>query len=373
MKFPLDDKRSPVSARQRRITQAGHWLALVGLSLAAVALLEWIRLPAAMLLGPMIAGIVVATRGTQVAVPRGAFVAAQAVIGCMIAGSISAEFFHSLGGQGPLFCAVVMAAILMSAFLGWMLTRWQVLPGTTAVWGMTPGGASAMVVMAQANGADIQLVAFMQYARVIVVALAASMVARYWADVPATGLAQVALAPAAWFPPADWSAWGIILLVAAVGATIGMRLRVPSGALLGPLALGALLHATWGVSMTMPEWFLALNYAALGWYVGLGFTRQSLRHAASALPQILLSTCALVLFCAGLAWMLARYAGIEPLTAYLASSPGGLDSVAIIAATAHVDVAFVITLQTVRLVLVILLGPAISGFVARRALPGGRA
>jgi hypothetical protein len=45
-----------------------------------------------------------------------------------------------------------------------------------------------------------------------------------------------------------------------------------------------------------------------------------------------------------------RLAHVDALTAYLATSPGGLDSVAIIAAsTPRVDLPFVLALQSVRL------------------------
>ena len=60
------------------------------------------------------------------------------------------------------------------------------------------------------------------------------------------------------------------------------------------------------------------------------------------------------------------FAGIDPLTAYLATSPGGADSAAIIALASNVDVAFVMAMQTTRLVLVLLIGPSLAGFIARR-------
>jgi membrane AbrB-like protein len=350
--------------RLRRWPKPTQWLALIFLSIACAAVLEMVRLPAALLLGPMIAGIVLAVNGASVNVPHRAFEGAQAIIGCLVAGSITSDFLTSLSRQGLLFCSVALAALFMSALLGYLLTRWRVLPGTTAVWGSSPGAASAMVLMAEANGADMRLVAFMQYMRVIVVALCASLVARIWVSPEA----EAAVAEIVWFPPVRWPAFGLTLLVAAVGAIVGLRLRIPAGAMLGPLALGAILHATMDVSMALPQWFLALSYAVLGWRVGLGFNRQILRHAARATPQIMASILFLVAFCGCLAWMLTVFADVDPLTAYLATSPGGLDSVAIIAATTHVDVAFVITLQTMRLVLVILLGPAISTFVARHAL-----
>ncbi len=61
-----------------------------------------------------------------------------------------------------------------------------------------------------------------------------------------------------------------------------------------------------------------------------------------------------------------RVAHVDALTAYLATSPGGLDSVAIIAASAaRVNVPFVLAFQSVRLVLVIALSPTITRLVRR--------
>jgi hypothetical protein len=75
----------------------------------------------------------------------------------------------------------------------------------------------------------------------------------------------------------------------------------------------------------------------------------------------------LIAVCGGLSGVLVLVAGIDPLTAYLATSPGGADSAAIIAMASNVDVAFVMAMQTTRLVLVLLIGPSLAGFIARRA------
>jgi uncharacterized membrane protein AbrB (regulator of aidB expression) len=71
--------------------------------------------------------------------------------------------------------------------------------------------------------------------------------------------------------------------------------------------------------------------------------------------------------CVGLAALLVVLDDIDPLTAYLATSPGGADSAAIIAMASNVDVAFVMAMQTARLVLVLLIGPSLASFIARRA------
>ena len=62
-------------------------------------------------------------------------------------------------------------------------------------------------------------------------------------------------------------------------------------------------------------------------------------------------------------------ARIEALTAFLATSPGGIDTVAIIALSGGADTPFVMSLQALRLLTVIATGPAIARFVARYAKP----
>jgi uncharacterized membrane protein AbrB (regulator of aidB expression) len=47
-------------------------------------------------------------------------------------------------------------------------------------------------------------------------------------------------------------------------------------------------------------------------------------------------------------------------------SPGGLDSVAIIAASSTVDLPFVMAMQTARFLVVLLTGPSLARFIANR-------
>src|SRR5262249_4854225 len=165
-------------------TLAAQWGFLLGVSLLFVATLEALRLPAALLLGPMAAGIALAAARGQVRIPTRPFIAAQAVLGCLIARNIPLSVFAEMAHYWPLFLAGIVLVIAASSTLGWLLARWRVLPGTTAVWGLSPGAATTMVLMADAYGADMRLVAFMQYLRVVCVALAATTVARIWVGAP---------------------------------------------------------------------------------------------------------------------------------------------------------------------------------------------
>ncbi len=55
------------------------------------------------------------------------------------------------------------------------------------------------------------------------------------------------------------------------------------------------------------------------------------------------------------------------MTAYLATSPGGLDTVAIIAAGTRADMSFIMAMQTLRLFTILLTGPMMARFISRYA------
>ncbi|HBT97769.1 MAG TPA: aidB regulatorabrb [Desulfobulbaceae bacterium] len=159
------------------------------------------------------------------------------------------------------------------------------------------------------------------------------------------------------------------MAVLAVSAFIGVYLRVPAGALLAPVLSASALQLGGWLHIELPQWLLAATYAALGWSIGLQFTRQALRYALRALPLMLASIVALILICGGLSWLLAQAVGVDMLSAYLAMSPGGMDTVAIIATSSPVNIPFVMTLQAARLIIVIIFGPPLARFVAEKTAP----
>ncbi len=354
-----------VSGRLAKLEPTTQWALLLICSIALATLFHLAGVPAAFLVGPLLAGILVATNGGGIKVPALPYLGAQSMVGCLIAHAITADIVLTFLDHWVLFLALVIAILTASTLLGWLMTRWHVLPGTTAVWGASPGAATPMMLMAEAYGDDARLVAFMQYLRVVFVAIAAAIISGFWLNPSAGGPPGID-----WLRPVDWLAFLETLAVAGTGAWLGRRLRIPAGGFLVPLAIGTALQVSGVMRIEQPEILLVLSFTLLGWSVGLSFTRTVVLHALKAMPQIVLSTLLLLVFCGGLAVLLTRTLGIDPLTAYLATSPGGIDSVGIIAASAQVDVSFVMALQTFRLVMVLAVGPPLARLVARSTRAG---
>lgn len=329
------------------------------------AVLVTAAIPAALLLGPMIAAIAFGVGGLELRIARPVFVLAQGVVGCLIAGSVDAAVVTDIARDWHVMAFAVIGTLLASTFVGWLMARYGTLPATAVAWGASPGAASAMVLIAAEQGADVRLVALIQYTRVIWVVLAASLISRFLLGATATGSA----AAAAHHPAVTAAGLFATLVVIVAGSWLARRFRIPAGGVLVPLMLGALVNATGLVHLATPAWLLAAAYAVLGWYVGLQFERATLSRSARALPEISLAAIAVIALSGAIAWCLTRLGPYDGLTAFLAMSPGGIDSVAIIAVDGGADTPFVMAVQTLRVVVVIVTGPALARLIIRMARP----
>ena len=200
---------------------SAQWGCLLVSSIVFAAALEALHVSAALLIGPMVAGVIVASTAGRIRVPDTVFAATQGIIACMIARAMPVSIVDEVAMQWPVFGLGVLSTIVMAGFVGWMLARWQVLPGTSAIWGSAPGGAASMTVLAEAYGADVRLVAFMQYTRVLCVTSVASLVASAaGSQHPATAIV--------WFPPIDWFSFAGTLAVASLGVISAKVFHIPT-------------------------------------------------------------------------------------------------------------------------------------------------
>lgn len=344
-----------------------QWAMLAGLSLVLIAFAKWLQLPAALLVAPMLAAIWVAVNDGTPRVATAPFVAAQGVIGCMIGHTIPLSVLDDLAAHWPLFVFGIAGVIAAASLIGLALARRGVLPGTTAIWGTSPGASTPMIVMSEQHGGDPRLVAVMQQLRIACVIAVAAIVAKLGGPPPGTTATSTAVqAAAGWFPPLPLAATSATVALTVGAAFLGHRFKVPGGTFLLPAAVAMVLHETAWLPTELPPWLLAISYALVGWNVGLRFTRPILAHAFRELPMIFLSVVALMAACALIAAVMVVAGGIDPLTAYLATSPGGADTIAIIAASSNVDTRFVVAMQTARLVVVLIVSPILSRWVAGR-------
>ncbi len=339
-----------------RLPAPTQWALLVLCAAGAGQLLASMQVPAGRFLGPMVAAIAFALSGCTVRLPKVAFQGGQSVIGLMAAHSITTGVLVALTQAWPEMIFATVSTIALSLTVGLAMAHFGDLPGTTAIWGSTPGAASAMISMGEQYGADGRVVAAMQYVRVVCVVVCGALVSHFMGITSTHALAVASTM--------QWLPFTGGLVVIAIGIVFGNRL--PAGALLIPLALGAVLQLTGVLHIALPGWFTALAMAAIGGYVGLRFDRPTVLYVLKRLPTMICCSMLLIAVSAALAYVIALLLHKDYLSVYLATSPGGLDSMAIIAVDSQADVSLVLAMQALRLFTVILVGPFLVKWVIER-------
>lgn len=341
---------------------------LLGFSVLAGYMASLAQIPAAWMIGPMVVSLlysVLSENRTSLRVPKFAFSGAQMVIGVLIAGTFRTSDMPLLFTHWYAVILVSIGTLMMSVGIGYILDRKQLMDRSTAFLGVMPGGASGMVAMSGAMEADPKIVALMQYVRLITVILSASLVTKWLAGSASSGHGGV-LSTA---PHATLDAMLLSLVIGAAGAFVGIRIRLPAGAMLGAMAFDLVANLSGWVTVVIQPALAATAYVVLGIYVGLLFDRTSVRHAGRLLPTIVVSTIALIVASALIGWVLALLTPESFLTWFLATSPGGLDSITLMALGTGANVALIVSLQTVRLFFIVFFGPLV---VRRLHVPSPR-
>lgn len=353
------------------------WAILVIATVLATVGLRLLHVPAALMLGPMLSAIAVAIYRPGAALPRGATMVAQALLGCLIAHAVPPHLLVGLAPLWPILIGMNLALMLGILGIGILATRIQWLPGTAGIWGMSPGGAAVMVMLADAYGSDKRLVAVMQYLRLLCAALGVIAVGTMLGTPHAggSGLTLPGAPDTPWLGAVHRDAALATLGLAAAGIAAAAVLKRATLVFFVPVFAGIALQAAGGVAIEVPPLASAAAFTVIGWHIGLSFTRASLMHSARLIPRILAGIAAILALCGLLSLLLAWLARVDLLTAYLALNPGGADAVMIMAASIAVDLPLIMAMQISRTVMVIALAPMLARLAARRHIrkaPPGR-
>ncbi|QCE32438.1 AbrB family transcriptional regulator [Acetobacteraceae bacterium] len=333
----------------------GSWVALVIISLLLTLAFFTVHLGAGLMLGPMIAAVICAVSGRNLKIKRPFFNFAQAILGALVVGTLSPHAMANILQHWWIVIFFTFSVIIVSLLMGATLTWKGVVPGTTALWGSSPGGASTMVAICGDFGADPKVAAFMLYFRVALVAFATSLVTYFT-------LPNVSLSLSGLFKLSQqlhYDLWASLILIA-IGTALAFFARVPAVSLLSVLCIGTFLKTMGLFDINAPYWLRVPAYAIIGWSIGMRFTKPVLKHVIKILPAVALSSTIVVGACALLSFPLAKWAHIDLLSAYLATSPGGLDTIIIISAGTPVNLPIILALQTARMIAVLVVGPALA-------------
>ena len=154
------------------------------------------------------------------------------------------------------------------------------------------------------------------------------------------------------------------LLVGALGGIIGVKLKLPAGALFGAMAATAIYNLLSGKGYIPPQADTILQIV-IGAAIGLNFNMETIKGLGSIFLSAVIMVAGLLIFSVILGWLIHRFTGIDLITAIFSASPGGLSNIVLISNAYGAQAHIVALLHTLRLISVVVFMPVIVKFISR--------
>lgn len=327
-----------------------RWMVVVPLSLALGWVFTLLNIPASWILaGIVAAGSSALINGLELPVNRTLYTFGAGIVAVLAAVPLFSETLDNLISYILPSLVVGAFTIIIGLFTGYLLSRFQQgVSRETGMISMLAGGAAFMPAIAREIGADLRFVSLTQYLRLLAVAVSLPLVTGLLPSGQQAGTGTESAVDQTW--------WMILLIVvvALLGGPLARVIRLPVPSVLGPLLITILLLALLPVEMNMnpPEPLRVVAFLSIGWLCGGTMSKTSLKHFAGQLPAILTFILVLIISCALLAFPIARWVGITYFDAYLATSPGAMDTVLAISSESGTSPA-VVTIQLIRMMLIL--------------------
>ena len=339
---------------------------LLALAIGAVggALFHWLRMPLAWMIGAMVFVTVAAVSGAPVFMSLKLRSVMIAVLGVMLGSAFTPEIVdHVLRWSSSIAALFAYVAITTSLCMAYYRRVGGYDP-VTAYFSAAPGGLAEMISTGGAMGGDERAISLSHGARILLIVLIIPFGFRLFGDYQPGAAAGAAAASVSLIDLAVLAACGV------VGYVVARLIRLPSAALVGPMAVSAAVHLAGLTHSQPPSEVIAIAQLVVGTGIGCRFAGIALARILKALWLALGATLILLAVSAGFSVLLSGLVDIPVPGVLLAFSPGGLAEMSLIALALGIDVAYVSTHHVIRIFIVIALAPAVFRLLRRRKPPG---
>jgi membrane AbrB-like protein len=318
-----------------------------------------LHLPLPWMIGPLLAMATCNFAGAELRAPRGGRAVGQILIGTALGLYFTPAVGQQVIAYWPVLLLAAAVAVLLGVLGGWILSRVSGVDTTTAFFASVPGGAAEMTILGERFHARPDRVALAQSLRILVVVIVVPFALTYSGAHGSDSFVTVG-------PPLRWQGLATLLALAAAGALLLDRLRMPNAFMFGPLAVTIAITVAEVQFSSLPAILTNSAQLLIGCALGARFERRSLESAPRYVAGVLVSVLIGVAFAALIAAAVARLAGLSVPSLVLAMAPGGIAEMCITAKVLQLGVPLVTAAHVARVVVLIIgIGP---GYRAVQAL-----
>ncbi|MBD21232.1 MAG: hypothetical protein CMM37_09365 [Rhodospirillaceae bacterium] len=331
------------------ITTAKNRLPRVVLSLIfgvpVGAILSWLETPIPWMVGPMIAVATLNLLGIRAfAIPYGRQVG-QVILGSAIGIYFTPPVLAALAANSIAIFITTISAFAIGGLGALVMSKVSGVDGKSAFFASIPGGSMAMANLADKYGATMPPVAVAHSLRVSILVIVIPFGITY---------GGIPVEPTAYRPDfsLDYSILIPWLIAGLILGEISERLRFHNGCLLTPLFLGMTLALN-GVTLSeVPGWLTDIAQLLFGLILGERYERAFFARHKLFIPFALINAIFIISASSAVAVAIFYIFDLPLATMIIATAPGGMAEMAIVAQALQMAVPTIMAFHLFRIIIV---------------------
>ncbi len=332
------------------------------ISIPSAIVADFLKIPLAWMIGPMIATSLIALKGFQIIMPRLALSSILIILGLHIGNyidqSLLSQMVNWIWTTIIMFFYIVISILIVSKYL----QKFSDYNEKTSIFSAAPGALGPLMILAEYEKSDLSQVATAHLIRLIIIITLFPFVIVSLYPSEALELEK--------FDYMSQNHWELIILIIVSLLFIFFfdKFKVPAALLSGTLVASGILQIADIASYKLPDASINFCLLILGASVGCRFANKTFKEVANNSFHGLVATILLVLLGLIAAYVATFFVDNNFLSLILSFCPGGIYEVAVIAIAFDLEPDFVAFHHIIRLLFILFIVPVILRIIEKTRL-----
>ena len=350
----------PLNIENLKQVFSKEFVLVILISIPSAIVADFLHIPLAWMLGPMIATSIAALSGLKIIMPRIILSFILIFLGLYIGNYIDQNLINQIG-QWFWTSLVMLGYIIISViFVSKYLEKFSGYNKKTSIFSAAPGALGPLLILAEHEKSDLSQVATSHLIRLIIIITLFPFIVDNFSQLDSNPIPEFNFLNQNHFDLLILLISSIILIV------IFDKLKIPAPLLSGTLVASGILQISDMASYKLPDQSINFCLLILGASVGCRFANKSLNEVIKNSFHSFVATFFLVVL-GIIAAILAGYIVDKNFfTLLLSYCPGGIYEVAVIAIAFDLDPEFVSFHHIIRLLMILFIVPVILKLINKK-------
>ena len=338
------------------------FLLVIAISLPSAIIADYLNVPLAWFLGPMLITSIGALMGLKVKIPRLVLSSILILLGLYIGNYIDKDLFSQMH-EWALTSLIMLIYILLSILIvSIYLQRFSNYEKKTSIFSAAPGALGPLMILAEDQKTDLSHVATSHLIRLIIIITVFPFIVNNYYSAESIVIVGENFQGQNKLNLLSLIIFSIILII------IFDKFKIPAALLSGTLVASGLLNITEIASYQFSPELIDYCLLILGASVGCRFANKTFNEIAKNAFHSFIATFLLVALGVIAAFVASLIINKNFFTLLLSYCPGGIYEVAVIAIFFNLDPEFVSFHHIIRLLMILFVVPVILRFLKKPEL-----